>query len=194
MEEIKKLLGIGKQYGGTIDDNKILTPGVALSGGEQTRIGLAQALIKDSPIMILDEPTSGVDEKMSEDIVNYLKAQKDKTIIYITHDPREINTIGAYQAVDIGKHSKDDEINTIKSYDLTNPETKKDFIKFFSDRTISEKSEQKERSQASLDKVHQRMKDLVEKRMHERITSGEPISASELQAVKKIKGIWKWNP
>lgn len=189
VEEIKKLLGIGKQYGGTIDDNKILTPGVALSGGEQTRIGLAQALIKDSPIMILDEPTSGVDEKMSENIVNYLKSQKDKTIIYITHDPREIDAIGAYQAVDIGKHSKDDEINTIKSYDLTNPETKKDFIKFFSDRTISEKSEQKERSQASLDKVHQRMQDLVDKRMHNRITDGYPISPSDLQAVKQIKGI-----
>ncbi len=162
---------------------------MTLSGGEQTRIGLAQALIKDSPIMILDEPTSGVDEKMSENIVNYLKAQKDKTIIYITHDPREIDAIGAYQAVDIGKHSKDDEINTIKSYDLTNPQTKKDFIKFFSNRKISEKSEQSTQTQASLDKVHQRMKDLVEKRMHERITNGEPISASDLQAVKKIKGI-----
>lgn len=189
VDEIKKLLGIGIENGGTIDDLKLLSPGVVLSGGEQTRIGLAQALIKDSPIMILDEPTSGVDEKMSEDIVNYLKAQKDKTIIYITHDPREIDAIGAYQAVDIGKHSKDDEINTIKSYDLTNPETKKDFIKFFSDRTISEKSEQKERLQASLDKVHQRKKDLVDKHMHKRITDGYPISVTDLQAFKQISGI-----
>lgn len=189
VDEIKKLLGIGIENGGTIDDLKLLSPGVVLSGGEQTRIGLAQALIKDSPIMILDEPTSGVDEKMSEDIVNYLKAQKDKTIIYITHDPREIDAIGAYQAVDIGKHSKDDEINTIKSYDLTNPETKKDFIKFFSDRTISEKSEQKERLQASLDKVHQRKKDLVNKHLHKRITDGYPISVTDLQAFKQISGI-----
>ncbi len=189
VDEIKKLLGIGIENGGTIDDLKLLSPGVVLSGGEQTRIGLAQALIKDSPIMILDEPTSGVDEKMSEDIVNYLKAQKDKTIIYITHDPREIDAIGAYQAVDIGKHSKDDEINTIKSYDLTNPETKKDFIKFFSDRTISEKSEQKERLQASLDKVHQRKKDLVKKHMQKRITDGYPISVTDLQAFKQISGI-----
>ncbi len=189
VDEIKKLLGIGIENGGTIDDLKLLSPGVVLSGGEQTRIGLAQALIKDSPIMILDEPTSGVDEKMSENIVNYLKSQKDKTIIYITHDPREIDTIEAYQAVDIGKHSKDDEINTIKSYDLTNPETKKDFIKFFSDRTISEKSEQKERLQASLDKVHQRKKDLVDKHMHKRITDGYPISVTDLQAFKQISGI-----
>ena len=189
VDEIKKLLGIGIENGGTIDDLKLLSPGVVLSGGEQTRIGLAQALIKDSPIMILDEPTSGVDEKMSENIVNYLKSQKDKTIIYITHDPREIDAIGAYQAVDIGKHSKDDEINTIKSYDLTNPETKKDFIKFFSDRTISEKSEQKERLQASLDKVHQRKKDLVNKHLHKRITDGYPISVTDLQAFKQISGI-----
>lgn len=63
VDEIKKLLGIGIENGGTIDDLKLLSPGVTLSGGEQTRIGLAQALIKDSPIMILDEPTSGVDEK-----------------------------------------------------------------------------------------------------------------------------------
>ena len=191
VEEIKKLLGIGKQYGGTIDDAAILTPGVALSGGEQTRIGLAQALIKDSPIMILDEPTSGVDEKMSENIVNYLKAQKDKTIIYITHDPREIDAIGAYQAVDIGKHSKDDEINTIKSYDLTNPDTKKEFIDFFSNRNISEKESQEECKQTALDrlgKARERQKDLVHKHLHERITNNEPVNASSLTAFKMING------
>ena len=184
VDEIKKLLGIGIENGGTIDDLKLLSPGVTLSGGEQTRIGLAQALIKDSPIMILDEPTSSVDAKMSVAIVDYIKSLKDKTIIYITHDPHEIDAIGAYQAVDIGKHSEADEISTIKSYDLSNPQTKKDFIKFFSEREIKEKAKQKEQTQASLDKVHQRMKDLAEKSTNEQISNDEPISAPDLQAVK----------
>ena len=182
--EIKKLLGIGIENGGNRDSSQILTPGINISGGELSRIGLAQALIKDSPIMILDEPTSSVDEKMSVAIVDYIKSLKDKTIIYITHKPHEIDTIGAYQAVDIGKHSETDEISTIKSYDLTNPQTKKDFIKFFSEREIEEKAKQEEQKQDSLDKVHQRMKDLAEKSTNEQIGNNEPISEPDLHAIK----------
>lgn len=191
--EIKKLLGIGKENGGTIDDKTVLSTGTKLSGGEQTRIGLAQALIKDSPIMILDEPTSGVDEKMSANIVNYLKNQKDKTIIYITHDPREIEAIGAYQAVDIGKHSKSDDVNTIKSFDLTNKNNRNSFIKFFSDRQLSDEKQaggiEKGRVRKELDHVHSRMRDMADKRMQERITSGVPIRQQDVMAAKKIKGI-----
>lgn len=142
VKKIKALLGIGNGENSTINENQVLCAGISLSGGEQTRIGLAQALIKDSPIMILDEPTSGVDEKTSEEIVKYLKSLKDKTIIYITHDPDEIEKIGAYQAVDIGKHSKTDTANNIKTYDLTDKEVKKDYVKFFSDRIIEEQKQE----------------------------------------------------
>ena len=143
--------------------------------------------------MILDEPTSGVDEKMSANIVNYLKNQKDKTIIYITHDPREIEAIGAYQAVDIGKHSKSDDVNTIKSFDLTNKNNRNSFIKFFSDRQLSDEKQaggiEKGRVRKELDHVHSRMRDMADKRMQERITSGVPIRQQDVMAAKKMKGI-----
>lgn len=107
VKEVKKLLGIGKTgASGIIDEDAAVSK--KLSGGQQKRIELARLLIKDSPVMILDEPTSGVDETMSDKIVQHLKELgKEKTIIYITHDAREIEKIGAYQAIDIDKkHDK----------------------------------------------------------------------------------------
>ena len=85
--------------------------------------------------MILDEPTSGVDEGMSENIVEYLKELgKEKTIIYITHDAREIEKIGAYQAIDIDKQHSENGENVIKTFDLTDEDCRKNYIEFFLDR------------------------------------------------------------
>lgn len=57
-----------------------------LSGGERTRILIARALLKDSDLYIFDEISTGLDEKLFneivDDIINYLK---DKTIIFIDH-------------------------------------------------------------------------------------------------------------
>ncbi|MBQ2886343.1 MAG: ABC transporter ATP-binding protein [Alphaproteobacteria bacterium] len=134
VREVKKLLGIGNNgETGEIDENACVSR--SLSGGQQKRIELARALIKDSPIMILDEPTSGVDEVMSDRIVDYLKELgKEKTIVYITHDAREIEKIGAAQAIDIDKHHSEDGTNIIKTFDLTDENTRDEYIKFFENR------------------------------------------------------------
>lgn len=134
VREVKKLLGIGNNgETGEIDENACVSR--SLSGGQQKRIELARALIKDSPIMILDEPTSGVDEVMSDRIVDYLKELgKEKTIVYITHDAREIEKIGAVQAIDIDKHHSEDGTNIIKTFDLTDKNTRDEYIKFFENR------------------------------------------------------------
>lgn len=134
VREVKKLLGIGNNgETGEIDENACVSR--SLSGGQQKRIELARALIKDSPIMILDEPTSGVDEVMSDRIVDYLKELgKEKTIVYITHDAREIEKIGAAQAIDIDKHHSEDGTNIIKTFDLTDKNTRDEYIKFFENR------------------------------------------------------------
>ena len=60
-----------------------------LSGGQKRRIDLARAVISDSPILILDEPTSNLDFNSAKDFINSLliiKKQTGKTIIIITHD------------------------------------------------------------------------------------------------------------
>ena len=77
---------------------------------------------------------------MSDKIVQHLKELgKEKTIIYITHDAREIEKIGAYQAIDIDKkHDKSNSENLIKRFDLTNEDSQKAYIKFFENRNKSQ--------------------------------------------------------
>ncbi|WOO87187.1 ABC transporter ATP-binding protein [Mollicutes bacterium LVI A0039] len=58
-----------------------------LSGGEQQRIALAKVLIKDSTILICDEPTGSLDEENKIKIIEILKEMSEKTIIIVSHDP-----------------------------------------------------------------------------------------------------------
>lgn len=59
--------------------------GHLLSGGQRQRIAVARALIRHTPILIIDEGTSAVDQQTAFDIENSLLAQDDLTIITITH-------------------------------------------------------------------------------------------------------------
>lgn len=61
------------------------TSGVELSGGQQQRLSLARNFYRDSPIIILDEPTSAIDALAESRIFKRLFAQNDKTIITISH-------------------------------------------------------------------------------------------------------------
>jgi putative ABC transport system ATP-binding protein len=60
-----------------------------LSGGEQQRVAISRALINNPKIIIADEPTANLDEKLSLDFINILRDLKsqNKTIIVATHDP-----------------------------------------------------------------------------------------------------------
>ena len=61
--------------------------GTNLSIGEKQRLGLARALYKDPELIILDEPTSSLDKKNEEEIINFLEKFKfGKTMIIISHN------------------------------------------------------------------------------------------------------------
>ncbi|WP_446469475.1 heme ABC transporter ATP-binding protein/permease CydC [Xenorhabdus stockiae] len=60
--------------------------GRQLSGGEQRRLGIARALLHNSPLMLLDEPTEGLDADTEQQILALLRHRcQDKTLIVITH-------------------------------------------------------------------------------------------------------------
>lgn len=65
---------------------KIGFDGNNLSGGERTRLLTAIAILSNAPILILDEPTLGLDKKTSEDIIKNIFGSLKKSIILITHD------------------------------------------------------------------------------------------------------------
>lgn len=61
------------------------TKGVELSGGQQQRLALARNFYRNSPVIILDEPTSAIDALAEARIFKRLFAAKDKTIITVSH-------------------------------------------------------------------------------------------------------------
>jgi ABC-type multidrug transport system fused ATPase/permease subunit len=62
--------------------------GATLSGGQRQRIAIARAILKDAPILVLDEPTSAVDEESERLIMEALaRLIKGRTVIIVSHRP-----------------------------------------------------------------------------------------------------------
>jgi len=78
-------------------DTSIGERGVMLSGGQRQRIGIARALVRDAPILILDEPTAALDTESEKLLMEGLdRLMRGRTVITITHrlnTIREANTI-----------------------------------------------------------------------------------------------------
>ena len=71
----------------TIENNiKFGASGASLSGGERQRISIARAILKDAPIVILDEATASVDPENERELQQAIaELTKDKTILMIAH-------------------------------------------------------------------------------------------------------------
>jgi ABC-type multidrug transport system fused ATPase/permease subunit len=67
-------------------DSPIGERGLTLSGGQRQRIGIARAFIRDSPILILDEPTAALDAESEELVIEGLeRLMQGRTVIIIAH-------------------------------------------------------------------------------------------------------------
>lgn len=87
--------------------------GVSLSGGQKQRMAIARALLKDSPILILDDALSAVDAKTEKAILHNLKTERQaKTTIISTHrlsavaDADQIVVLKEGKIVERGKHQE----------------------------------------------------------------------------------------
>ncbi|ETI85066.1 MULTISPECIES: ABC transporter ATP-binding protein [Streptococcus] len=92
---------------------KIGEGGPSLSGGERQRISIARAIIKDDPIIILDEATANVDPENEEALMQAIHSlTKDKTIIMIAHRLKtvehadQIIVLNQGRIVEQGKHQE----------------------------------------------------------------------------------------
>lgn len=74
----------------------------SLSGGMRQRVGIARALVADSPILLMDEPFSGLDplirREMQDELIR-LQEEMHKTIFFVTHDLDEAMRLGDRMAV-----------------------------------------------------------------------------------------------
>ena len=76
--------------------------GQPLSGGQRQRIAIARALVRDAPVLILDEPTTGLDEAGSQRTMALLRGlMAGRTTMLITHDLRLVD--GADQVLVLGE-------------------------------------------------------------------------------------------
>jgi ABC-type multidrug transport system fused ATPase/permease subunit len=67
-------------------DSMIGDRGATLSGGQRQRIGIARALIRDNPILILDEPTAALDAESEQVVIEALKRlMQGRTVIAVAH-------------------------------------------------------------------------------------------------------------
>jgi ABC-type multidrug transport system fused ATPase/permease subunit len=67
-------------------DSLIGDRGLTLSGGQRQRIGIARALIRDNPILILDEPTAALDSESEHLVIEALeRLMKGRTVITVAH-------------------------------------------------------------------------------------------------------------
>ncbi|MEZ8153028.1 cysteine/glutathione ABC transporter ATP-binding protein/permease CydC [Vibrio splendidus] len=86
LANILKNVGLEKLLENNALDSWLGDGGRQLSGGEKRRIGIARAILHDAPILLLDEPTEGLDKQTEHSIMTlFEKHFEGKTVIFITH-------------------------------------------------------------------------------------------------------------
>ncbi|MEM6522820.1 MAG: gliding motility-associated ABC transporter ATP-binding subunit GldA [Bacteroidota bacterium] len=105
--EIISLCGLTKEQNKKIGN---------LSKGYRQRVGLAQALLHDPKVLILDEPTTGLDPNQIIEIRNLIKSTgKDKTVLFSSHIMQEVQALcDRVVVINNGKLVANDEIDALK--------------------------------------------------------------------------------
>src|SRR5436309_315472 len=85
-------------------DTQVGERGAQLSGGQRQRIALARAFLKDSPVVILDEPTSAVDAETEARILGAMRhLMRGRTVLVISHRPSTLERCAGLLVLDSGR-------------------------------------------------------------------------------------------
>jgi len=92
--------------------------GASLSGGEKQRISIARAIMKDSPVIVLDEATANVDPENEADLIEAIDAlTKEKTIIMIAHRLKTVRNADQIVVIENGRIAQQGTHNALMQED-----------------------------------------------------------------------------
>jgi ATP-binding cassette subfamily B protein len=95
--------------------------GRMLSGGQRQRLALARAILRDSPVLVLDEPTTGLDPDTARRVLAPIRtAFADRTVLLITHEPVALEFADRIVRLEDGALANDDQ-SAVTPHDLTEP-------------------------------------------------------------------------
>jgi len=108
IKEMVELVGLGLEQRKKIG---------SLSKGYRQRVGLAQALIHNPPVLILDEPTTGLDPNQIVEIRNVIRQiGKEKTVIFSTHIMQEVEALcDRVIIINLGEVVADSEVQALRN-------------------------------------------------------------------------------
>ena len=85
-------------------DTELGQRGIGLSGGQRQRIAIARTLLRDPTILILDEPTAGLDAQSEEEVLDGLeRLMEGRTTVIISHSPRLVERADRVVSIDAGR-------------------------------------------------------------------------------------------
>ncbi|EEX92608.1 cysteine/glutathione ABC transporter membrane/ATP-binding component [Vibrio orientalis CIP 102891 = ATCC 33934] len=97
-------VGLSKLLEDTALDTWLGDGGRQLSGGEKRRIGIARALLHNAPILLLDEPTEGLDKQTEQQMMQLFEQHfKGKTVVFITHRLVDLDKMDSICLIEQGR-------------------------------------------------------------------------------------------
>ncbi|MBR9882990.1 MAG: thiol reductant ABC exporter subunit CydC [Oceanospirillales bacterium] len=104
MMDLLERLGLAQALDGKGLDYQVGEAGSRLSGGQRKRLALARALLREAPILLLDEPTEGLDRDSEEAVLDLVLNYRDgQTVLFITHHTSSLNRFDKVILMDQGR-------------------------------------------------------------------------------------------
>lgn len=103
-DKVTRMQNVLNQVNLSVDLNRKI---YSLSGGEAQRVAIAKTILKNTPIILADEPTASLDERNSQEIMDLILSlqTKDRCIIIATHDPTVYNRVDTVIKIDKGERA-----------------------------------------------------------------------------------------